>query len=88
MPWQSSSNEAFHEIVTSKDNYYKVKIEIEKKIQEFFSMGIEWLPINRISLDKEKTKFVLNFLETLENDEDVQHVYANLKVEKNFEERI
>tara|TARA_B100001123_G_C15019263_1_gene910830 strand:+ start:174 stop:914 length:741 start_codon:yes stop_codon:yes gene_type:complete len=83
-----SSNEAFHEIVTSKDNYYKVKIEIEKKIQEFFSMGIEWLPINRISLDKEKTKFVLNFLETLENDEDVQHVYANLKVEKNFEERI
>ena len=51
-------------------------------------MGIEWLPINRISLDKEKTKFVLNFLETLENDEDVQHVYANLKVEKNFEERI
>ena len=51
-----------HEIITKKDNFYKVKIEIEKKIQEFISSGIEWLPINKISLDKEKTKSVLNFL--------------------------
>ena len=32
-------------------------------------------------MDKEKTKSVVNFLETLENDEDVQHVYANLDAE-------
>ena len=83
-----SSDGQYHEVITRKDNYYKVKLEIEKKIQEFISSGIEWLPINKISLDKEKTKYVLNFLETLENDDDIQHVYANLEIENNFEDKV
>ena len=78
-----SSTGSFHEIITLKENFYKVKTEIEKKIKEFFSSGIEWLPINKISLDKEKTKSVLNFLEMLEEDDDVQYVYANLDTEIN-----
>jgi len=76
-----SSVGSYHEIITLKENFYKVKIEIEKKIQEFVSSGIEWLPLNKISLDHEKTKSVLNFLEVLENDDDVQYVYANLNVD-------
>ena len=79
-----SSNILNHEIITLKENYYKVKLEIEKKIQEFISAGIEWLPINKISLDKEQTQAVLNFLETLEDDDDVQYVYANLEIDSNF----
>ena len=82
-----SSNEAHHEIITLKENFFKVKIEIEKKIQEFVSSSIEWLPINKISLDKEKTKSVLNFLEILEDDDDVQQVYANLALDINFSEK-
>ena len=74
-------------MITAKDNFYKVKLEIEKKIEEFISTGIEWLPINKISLDKEKTKSIINFLETLEDDDDVQHVYANLVIDINFAER-
>jgi len=79
------SNAQYHEIITTKDNFYKVKIEIEKKIKEFISAGIAWLPINKISLDQEKTKNVLNFLDTLENDDDIQHVYANLETNNNLE---
>jgi len=79
-----SSNGLHHEVITAKDNLYKVKLEIEKKIEKFISTGIEWLPINKISLDKEKTKSVINFLETLEDDDDVQHVYANLEIDNNF----
>ena len=82
-----ASSSLNHEIITAKDNFYKVKLEIEKKIKEFISTGIEWLPINKISLDKEKTKSVLNFLETLEDDEDVQHVYANLEIDNNYTEK-
>ena len=73
-----------HEIITIKENFYKVKTIIEKKVKDFISSGIEWIPINKISLDKEKTKSVVNFLETLENDDDVQHVYANLDIENNI----
>ena len=83
-----SSNVLSHEVITTKDNFYKVKLEIEKKIQEFISSSIEWVPLNKISLDKEKTKIVLNFLETLDEDDDVQHVYANLEIGDNFTEEI
>ena len=79
-----SSGGSYHQIISAKDNFYKVKTEIEKKIQDFISTGIEWLPINTIALDKEKTESVLNFLETLEDDDDVQHVYANLEINNNF----
>ena len=77
-----------HEVITKKEDFYKVKVEIEKKMKEFISSGIEWLPTNKISLDEEKTKSVINFLETLESDDDVQHVYANLEVDSNFFEKI
>ena len=82
-----SSNGPYHEVITAKDNFYKVKLEIEKKIQEFISSSIEWLPANKISLDQEKTRSVLNFLEALEEDDDIQHVYANLEIGNNFEEK-
>ena len=78
-----SSSSSYHEIITVKENFYKVKVEIEKKIKEFISSGVEWLPINKISLDQEKTKSVLSFLEILEDDDDVQYVYANLEVDNN-----
>ena len=38
------------------------------------------IELNKIALDKEKTKSVLNFLEALEEDDDVQYVYANLEI--------
>ena len=83
-----SSNGKYHEVITAKDNFYKVKIEIEKKIEEFISAGIEWMPINKVKLDEEKTKSVLNFLEKLEDDEDVQHVYANVEIDNHFSEKV
>ena len=82
------SNGRYHEVITTRDNFYKVKLEIEKKIEEFISTAIEWLPINKISLNREKTKSVINFLETLEDDDDVQHVYANLEIDSNLAEKI
>ena len=84
----SLSNSQYHEVIIAKDNYYKVKFGIEKKIQEFISARIEWLPINKISLNQEKTKSVLNFLKTLEDDDDIQHVYANLEIGNDSEGKI
>ena len=83
-----SSKNLYHEVITAKDNFYKVKVEIEKKIKEFISSGIEWMAKNKILLDNEKTKSVLNFLETLEDDDDVQYVYANLEIDNNFSEKV
>jgi len=82
-----NSNGPHHEIITAKESFYKVKVEIEKKISEFNSSGIEWIPTNKILLDEDKTKSVINFLEALEDDDDVQHVYANLEVNIKFTDK-
>ena len=71
------SNNLYHEIITKKENFYKVKTEIEKKIQDFISSKIE-----------EKTKSVLNLLETLEEDDDIQNVYANIEIDNNFSKKV
>ncbi len=79
-----SSDGLSHEVITKKDGLYKVKTTIEKKIKGAVSSNIEWIPVNKISLNKEKTKSVVNFLETLEDNDDVQNVYTNLEINDNL----
>ena len=59
------SNKTYHELLIEKDNFYEVKLKIEEKISKIISSNVVWLPLNKITLDEEKTKSVLNFLETL-----------------------
>ena len=39
------------EIITEKEDYYKIKIELEKKIDKFNYSSIEWRPYNYIDLN-------------------------------------
>ena len=76
------SNENFHEIFCSKEQFYKVKTAIEKKIDNFIHSGIEWYALNQLDLKEEQYKAAVNLLESLEEDNDVQNVYTNLKEKK------
>ena len=75
------SNEGFHEIQCAKNEIYNVKKKIEKKIQNFISTQLEWKPLNNANVSKEKIETTSEFLNALENDDDVQKVYTNLKDE-------
>jgi len=72
-------NDEFHEIHCKKDEIYNVKKKIETTIQNFISTEIEWKPLNSVVVNKDKIEAVTEFLETLENDDDVQNIYTNLK---------
>ena len=76
------SNEHFHEIFCSKEQFYKVKTAIEKKVDNFIHSGIEWYALNQLDLNGNQYKSAVNLLETLEENDDVQNVYANLKEKK------
>ena len=76
------SNENFHEIFCSKEQFYKVKTAIEKKVDNFIHSGIEWYPLNQLDLKEDQYKSAVNLLESLEEDDDVQNVYTNLKEKK------
>ena len=73
------SNKIYHEIHCNKEDIYEVKKIMEKKISNFLSTNIEWYPLNKINLNKEKFLEASKFLETLEDHEDVQKVYSNLE---------
>ncbi len=77
---ECKTNESFHEIQCSKDEIYNVKKELEKKISNFVSTEIEWVPLNNIKIPKEKNDNLINFFETLEEDDDVQNIFSNAQL--------
>ena len=72
------SNDDFHEIQCQKSEIYNVKKKIETKIQNFISTEIEWRPLNSVEVSEDRAETATEFLESLENDDDVQSVYTNL----------
>ena len=74
---ECKSNAELHEIQCSVANIYNIKKELEKKISNFISTGIEWIPLNNVQIPKEDHETLINFFVSLEDDDDVQNVYSN-----------
>ena len=74
-----SYKENIHEIHCEKENIYKVKKLLENEISSFISTGIEWIPTIFIDANDNSKDEILSFLENLEEDDDVQNVYSNVK---------
>ena len=75
-----SYDENIHEIHCEKEKVYKVKKLVENEIDSFISTGIEWMPLIFIEANDNEKDDIVSFLETLEDDEDVQNVYHNLEI--------
>ena len=73
------SSDEYHEIKCPINEIYNVKKELEKKINNFISTEIEWLPLNSVEISKNKHEDLINFFEILEDDDDVQNIYSNAK---------
>ena len=54
-----------------------LKKNLEKVIVNFISTEIEWVPLNSVEITKHNKDTVIDFLEALEEDDDVQNVYSN-----------
>ena len=73
----------YHEIQCAKNEIYNVKKNLEKTIANFISTEIEWVPLNSVDVAKDKVEAAVEFLENLEDDDDVQNVYSNINFENN-----
>ena len=71
------SNNEFHEIQCSISEIYNVKKKLEKVISNFISTEIEWVALNNADVKKDRQDTVIEFLETLEEDDDVQNIFSN-----------
>ena len=77
------SYEIFHEIQCPMNEIYNVKKNLEKTIANFISTEIEWVPLKSVDVEKDKIDSAIEFLETLEDDDDVQNVYSNINLKNN-----
>ena len=73
----------FHEIQCQTNEIYNVKKNLENKIINFISTKIEWIPLNSVNIHNEKKDEVTEFLDILEDDDDVQNVFSNVNLEVN-----
>ena len=74
---ECKSENTYHEVQCSVSEIYNVKKKLEDRINRFISTEIEWIPINSIKISKDKHEDLINFFETLEDDDDVQSVFSN-----------
>ena len=68
----------FHEIITEKEDFYKIKTELERTIDVFAYSAIEWRALNNLRLDKEKSKKMLEIINALDDLDDVQNIFTNV----------
>ena len=77
------SYEDSHEIQCKINEIYNVKKNLETVIANFISTDIEWIPLNSVKIKKDSKNDVVEFLENLEDDDDVQNVYSNVNLGAN-----
>jgi len=74
------SNEEGHQVFTTTDTLAEVAKALEVKFNEPRKTAMVWKPQNVIGLDDEAGEKILKLIETLDDNEDVQNVYANFEV--------
>ena len=71
----------FHEIITEKEDFYKIKTQFEKKIDSFAYSAIEWRALNYLNLNKDQSEKMIEVLNALEELDDVQNIFTNASME-------
>jgi YebC/PmpR family DNA-binding regulatory protein len=74
------SSESTHEVYAGQDHFGSVAKALEGKFGEPRKASLVWRPQNTVAVDDEQGERVLKLIENLNDNDDVQHVYANFEV--------
>ncbi|MEY2586920.1 MAG: hypothetical protein RLY11_769 [Bacteroidota bacterium] len=77
-----STNDAGEEIIVIRcafNDFGNMQKALEEKNIATTSAEVEWIPLNLIELNEEQAQDVLKLVDRLEQDDDVQKVFHNLK---------
>jgi YebC/PmpR family DNA-binding regulatory protein len=75
-----ASDQDGHEIYASQETYREVAKALEQKFGEPRKAALVWKPQNSVAVDDEQAEKLFKLIESLEEHDDVQHVYANFEV--------
>jgi YebC/PmpR family DNA-binding regulatory protein len=74
------SGENGHEVYTTADSLGTVAKALEAKFGEPRKAALTWKPQNTVAVDDEQGEKVLKLIESLNEHDDVQNVYANFEI--------
>ena len=74
------SDENGHQVVTTTDTLHEVGKALEAKFGDPRKTGMVWKPQNTVAVDDEAGEKILKLMSALDDNEDVQNVYANFEV--------
>jgi len=77
------------QVVTAPDDFESVREALEADEVKFIEASVSMVPQNTIEISEEKTaKQILKLLESLEDHDDVQNVYANFDIPDDIMEAV
>ena len=74
------SSENGHEIYAAPDSFRSVAKALEARFGEPRKSALVWRPQNTVAVDDEEGEKVLKLIDSLNEHDDVQNVYANFEV--------
>jgi len=74
------SNSEHHEILSKKEDFNEIKNLIEEKVKSLQYFGIQWIPYNYLDIPKGENEKIVKILELLDDDDDIQKIFTNCKV--------
>ncbi len=75
-----STTDETHEVITSVESLRDVAKALEEKFGEPRKAALIWRPQNTIKVDDDSGEKILKLVGLLEDNDDVQNVYANFEV--------
>ena len=77
-----------HEVTTSIEDFFAVRDALEGRFGGAEAARLEWLPNATVDLDEERAAAVLKLVDALDDNDDVQTVYANFEVSDDLMQRL
>jgi YebC/PmpR family DNA-binding regulatory protein len=77
-----------HEVTTAVEDFFAVRDALEARFGAAESAKLEWVPNVTVDLDEEKARAVLKLVDQLDDNDDVQNVFANFEVSEAVMQRL
>ena len=74
------SDDAAHEVTCAVDDFFAVRDALAERFGDPEGAKLDWRPTTSVTLDEDRAASVLKLLDVLDENDDVQNVYANFDI--------
>jgi YebC/PmpR family DNA-binding regulatory protein len=83
-----ASDEEGHEVTCAVESFFQVRDALEARFGPPAGARLEWRPATTVTLDEERAAGVLKLVDALDDNDDVQNVYANFDISEPVMQRL